>query len=152
MGPKPAAEFVELVATADIGLNLRRPPTNGETSSSLLDLLRQGIPTLITDVGTFADFPEHAVRKLPWRDDRDQAMLTKTLVELATNALERTQLGESALKYVRDRHDWSQVALRYVEAIEASRRDLRQDALPPVGRPHIRFERTRNSFIARQQG
>src|ERR1700749_165503 len=79
LGPKPADEFVELVGAADVGLNLRRPPTNGETSSSLLDLFRQGVPAIITDVGTFSDFPEIAARKIPWTGSSSQDLLTKTL-------------------------------------------------------------------------
>ena len=138
LGAKPAAEFVELVAAADIGLNLRRPPTNGETSSSLLDLLRQGIPTIITDVGTFADFPDRAVRKIAWVDETSQAALTATLLELAEDRPSREALGASAIAYVGERHDWGRVAERYAEAIEAS---VRPDShpKPTPGRPHFRI-------------
>jgi glycosyltransferase involved in cell wall biosynthesis len=137
LGAKPAAEFVELVAAADIGLNLRRPPTNGETSSSLLDLLRQGIPSIITDVGTFADFPERAVRKLPWVDESSQAQLTQILLELAESAESRRTLGESAMTYIREQHDWSRVASLYVEAIEASVRHATPVQKSAIARPHF---------------
>ena len=93
LGAKPADEFVELVAASDIGLNLRRPPTNGETSSSLLDLFRQGIPAIITDVGTFSDFPETACRKLPWADASSQDLLTQTLLDLAESRQARRGAG-----------------------------------------------------------
>lgn len=138
LGARPAGEFVEIVAAADIGLNLRRPPTNGETSSSLLDLLRQGIPAIITDVGTFADFPDRAVRKIPWVDESSQALLTKTLLDLAEGRSAREALGASALAYVAERHDWSIVAELYVEAIEASRTRSNRLAHSSPGRPHFR--------------
>jgi glycosyltransferase involved in cell wall biosynthesis len=137
LGVRPASEFVEIVAAADIGLNLRRPPTNGETSSSLLDLLRQGIPTIITDVGTFADFPDHAVRKLPWVGESSQGLLTRTLLDLAESRAARDKLGAEAVRYVRGGHDWSQVAALYAEAIEASR-SARAEARPILTKgPHF---------------
>jgi glycosyltransferase involved in cell wall biosynthesis len=139
LGPKPAEEFVELVATADIGLNLRRPPTNGETSSSLLDLLRQGIPSIITDVGTFSDFPDHAVRKLPWNGEASQELLTQTLLDLAENAEAREALGNSALAYVRERHDWSRFASDYASAIEASVSTRPDTSHSQTSRPHFRI-------------
>jgi glycosyltransferase involved in cell wall biosynthesis len=123
LAPKPTSEFVELVGVADIGLNLRRPPTYGETSGTLLDLLRQGIPTIITAVGTFADFPEHAVRKIPWVDESSQELLARTLIDLAENRSAREELRTSSMGYVKDRHDWSHVAERYANAIESSLRE-----------------------------
>jgi glycosyltransferase involved in cell wall biosynthesis len=123
LGPKPTREFVELVGVADIGLNLRRPPTYGETSATLLDLLRLGIPTIITAVGTFADFPDHAVRKIPWVDESSQDLLTGTLLELAENRSAREELRTSSMQYVNNRHDWSHVAAMYVKAIDSSLRE-----------------------------
>ncbi len=139
LGPKPAEEFVELVAASDIGLNLRRPPTNGETSSSLLDLFRQGIPAIITDVGTFSDFPETACRKLPWVDGSSQDLLTRTLVGLAESRAAREELGASAMQYVRDRHSWSRVAEIYAQAIEASIPPGRGNRPSPARGPHFRL-------------
>jgi glycosyltransferase involved in cell wall biosynthesis len=105
LAPKPTSAFVELVGAADIGLNLRRPPTHGESSGSLLDLLRQGIPAIVIAVGTFVDYPDHVVRKLPWIGESSQGLLTRTLIELAENRSAREQLGTSSLKHVRDHHD-----------------------------------------------
>jgi glycosyltransferase involved in cell wall biosynthesis len=139
LGPKPAEEFVEFVAASDIGLNLRRPPTNGETSSSLLDLFRQGIPAIITDVGTFSDFPETACRKLPWAGASSQEFLTKTLLDLAESRQAREELGASAMQYVRDRHSWSRVAETYAQAIEASIPPGRGNRPSPARGPHFRL-------------
>ncbi len=139
LGAKPAEEFVELVAAADVGLNLRRPPTNGETSSSLLDLLRQGIPAVVTDVGTFSDFPDIAVRKIPWLGASSQDLLTKTVLDLAGSRAAREELGTSAMQYVRDQHSWSRVAELYVQAIEASLPASRGDRPTPARGPHFRM-------------
>jgi glycosyltransferase involved in cell wall biosynthesis len=123
LAPAPTKEFVELVGVADIGLNLRRPPTYGETSGSLFELLRHGVPSIITAVGTFADFPDRAVRKVPWVDESSQDLLTGTLLELAANRSAREELRASSMRYVRERHDWSRVASMYADVIEASLRD-----------------------------
>ncbi|HEY2156074.1 MAG TPA: glycosyltransferase, partial [Isosphaeraceae bacterium] len=140
LGAKPAEEFAELVAASDIGLNLRRPPTNGETSSSLLDLLRQGVPAVITDVGTFSDFPEVAARKIPWVDASSQDLLTKSVLDLAGSRAARDELGASAMQYVRDQHSWSRVAELYAYAIEASLSAGRGDRPTPARGPHFRMK------------
>lgn len=138
LGPKPAEEFVEIVGASDVGLNLRRPPTNGETSSSLLDLFRQGIPAIITDVGTFSDFPEVAARKIPWVDASSQDLLTKTLLDLAESRAAREALGASSMQYVRDHHSWSRVAEIYAQAIEASIPPGKARRSTPARGPHFR--------------
>ena len=115
------------------------PPTNGETSSSLLDLLRQGIPAIISDVGTFSDFPETACRKLPWAGASSQDSLTKTLLDLAESRRAREELGASAMQYVRDRHSWSRVAEIYVQAIEASIPAGQGHRPTPARGPHFRM-------------
>ena len=63
LGRQPMGTFIELAGATDLGINLRRPPTNGETSGALLHLLAAGVPTLVTDVATFADYPDHVVRQ-----------------------------------------------------------------------------------------
>lgn len=152
LGARPAAEFVEIVATADIGLNLRLPPTNGETSSSLLDLLRQGVPTIITDVGTFSDFPDHAVRKLPWGDSDSQDRLGQALMGLAESRASREDLGRAAVAYVREKHDWSLVATRYAEAIEATIRGRERPRASTVQAPHLRLGSAPRAAMAREVG
>ncbi|HEV3122155.1 MAG TPA: glycosyltransferase, partial [Isosphaeraceae bacterium] len=62
LGRQSAQEFDELQAITDVGVNLRRPPTHGETSATLLGLLSFGVPTIVTDVATFSDFPDGVVR------------------------------------------------------------------------------------------
>ena len=56
-------DLADLAAITDIGVCLRRPPTHGETSASLMDFLRLGVPTIVSDVGTFSDYPDSVVRK-----------------------------------------------------------------------------------------
>ncbi|MBV8318264.1 MAG: glycosyltransferase, partial [Planctomycetaceae bacterium] len=69
LGRRSRADFADLAAVTDLGVNLRRPPTFGETSAALLSLLASGIPTIVTDVGTFSGFPGDVVRKVRWESE-----------------------------------------------------------------------------------
>ncbi|MGE5756432.1 MAG: glycosyltransferase [Planctomycetaceae bacterium] len=132
LGHYPADHLADFGAISDIGICLRRPPTNGETSAALLDLLRLGVPTIVSDVGTFSEYPDTAVRKVPWAGD-DLGPLVRAMVELADHSDARAALGRSALQYIVDAHDWSNLASSYAEIIEQTyartcwRRDRGED-------------------------
>ena len=117
LGRRSSEEFHDLAAITDIGVNLRRPPTNGETSAALLDLLRWGVPTLVTDVATFADYPDAIVAKVRW-PDAGIAGLGEIMRSLALGEGRRAALRRAALEAVRRDHQWSNVAGKYAEVIE----------------------------------
>jgi glycosyltransferase involved in cell wall biosynthesis len=119
LGRQHASEFADLIAVADIGIGLRKPPTNGETSASLLDLLRTGVATIVTNVATFASYPDTVVRKVTW-DAHGREGLTSALIELADDPARRASLGQAAWSYVAEHHDWSQTASSYEALIERS--------------------------------
>ena len=117
LGRRSAEEFDELLAVPDIGIGLRRPPTNGETSGALLHLLRHGIPTIVTAVGTFSDYPDDVVCKVRW-DGQGPSSLAAAVSRLATDAGARAKLGRAAINHVEGGHSWASVAALYAEAIE----------------------------------
>ena len=117
LGDQPADVISELAAIADIGICLRRPPTNGETSGTLMALLGRGVPTIVSDVGSFSCFPDSVVRKHRWHSD-GLTGLTQALRELADDRQGREALGHAALLYVRAKHDWASAADSYEEIIE----------------------------------
>ena len=117
LGRRSLEEFHDLAAITDIGVNLRRPPTNGETSAALLDLLRWGVPTLVTDVATFADYADAIVAKVRW-PDAGIAGLGEIMRSLALDEGRRAALRRAALEAVRRDHQWSNVAGKYAEVIE----------------------------------
>jgi glycosyltransferase involved in cell wall biosynthesis len=117
LGRQPDADFADLIAVADVGVCLRRPPTYGETSAALLDLLRHGVPTVVTDVDTFADYPDEVVRKVRWPDDGLDG-LARALRALAEDQARREALGRAALEHVARHHSWSRAAALYVDVIE----------------------------------
>jgi glycosyltransferase involved in cell wall biosynthesis len=118
LGRADDARFLALVAAADVGVSLRRPPTNGETSGALLHLLRSGVPTVVSETGSFAEYPDGTVRKVPWSIDA----LAAALLELAADPAARDALGRAGIEHVRARHAWADVAARYAEVIERSAR------------------------------
>jgi glycosyltransferase involved in cell wall biosynthesis len=117
LGHVALGAFRDLAAVTDIGINLRRPPTNGETSGALLVLLSAGVPTIVIDVDTFASYPDDVVRKLRWNSELAPE-LSQALRQLATDVDDRIRLGEAALRYVRGNHSWAKSAALYAEVIE----------------------------------
>jgi glycosyltransferase involved in cell wall biosynthesis len=125
LGRADDSAFLALIAATDVGLALRRPPTNGETSGALLHLLRSGVATIVTETGSFTEYPEGAVRSVPWHDDASgAAALQHALQDLTADPAARAELGRAGRAHVVERHAWSSVAARYAEVIAwASGRD-----------------------------
>ena len=124
-------DLADLAAIADIGVCLRRPPTNGETSAALINLLRLGVPTIVSDVGSFAFYPDSVVRKHRWDLD-GLAGITRALRELAEDRPRREVLGRAAWHYVHQNHGWPRAADSYEEIIE---RTVAGRTRPPADGP-----------------
>lgn len=119
-GHAPMDTFLELISITDIGVNLRRPPTHGETSGALLTLLGSGVPTIVTDVDTFHSYPDSVVHKIAPLAPGDRA-LEEAIRWLVDRDDARRRLSQSAIEYIASVHDWSRVAGLYAEAIEQAR-------------------------------
>ncbi len=117
LGRVGAAEFEELLTAVDVGVNLRRPPTFGETSGALLGLLGAGVPTVVVDVATFSSYPDGVVRKVPYDGDF-VARLRGAMAELAADAGLRARLSGAALSHVQEHHRWEKVAGQYAALID----------------------------------
>jgi glycosyltransferase involved in cell wall biosynthesis len=122
LGRQSAVDFADLTAVTDLGINLRLPPTFGETSAALLNLLGAGVATIVTDTGSFSDFPDSVVRKVRWESGGIER-LRCALLELARDRGAREALGRAASAYVREYHEWPRVAERYVPVIERCHAD-----------------------------
>lgn len=152
LGRQPAEAFEGLVGAVDVGIALRRPPTNGETSAALLHLLSRGVATVVNDAGTFGEFPDSVLRKIGWERE-GVAGLSRALRELADDPRARERLGGAAIRYIAEVHDWSAVARAYARIIEhyAERGSIatgprrsgdrpagRDDATAQAGAPELR--------------
>ena len=111
------ADLGDLARAADIGVNLRRAPTSGETSGTLFTFLRMGVPTIVTDVDAFNDEPEGTVVRVRWRDD-GLTGLVRAMRSLMRDAALRERVGAAARRLIVREHGWPDVAARYIELIE----------------------------------
>ncbi len=140
LGRQSSRDYDALAAVVDIGIGLRRPPTHGETSAALLDLLRLGVPTIVTDVTTFSCYPDTVVRKVPWEVEGLEG-LRRAVRELASQSARREEFGRAARAYVLENHSWSRAAAMYsglIERSRAGRKDRRRNN--PASRPASRVD------------
>ena len=120
LGHVTTGALVDLVATTDIGINLRRPPTHGETSGTLQLLMAAGTPTVVCDVDIFSSYPDDVVCKVAWEDL--EGKLAATMRSLAGDAALRRRIAARAVEFVRVNRDGRVVAGQYAEVIEQSAR------------------------------
>jgi glycosyltransferase involved in cell wall biosynthesis len=109
-------QLLRYIAASDIGVNLRWP-TMGETSASLLRLMAAGVPTLVSDVGAFSEFPGGCCMKVPV-DEFEEDHIADLFVELGQAPEQRKKIGESARRYANMYHSIERSAADYVAAIE----------------------------------
>jgi glycosyltransferase involved in cell wall biosynthesis len=112
--------FLDLVSITDLAMNLRQPPTRGETSGALLTLLSAGVPTIVTDVDTFASYPDAVVQKIGPLSLGDRS-LEEAIRRLLGQPGRRADLGRAAVRYVAETHGWQRVASLYADAIDQAR-------------------------------
>ncbi len=105
-----------LMSGSDVLVNLRHP-TMGETSGSVIRALSLAKPSVVSDVGWFAELPGDAVLKIPVGDD-EVPTLTAALELLVTRGDVRAALGEAAVGLARREHDVNRVADLYAAALE----------------------------------
>jgi glycosyltransferase involved in cell wall biosynthesis len=126
-GHAPMETFLDLMSITDLAMNLRRPPTRGETSGALLTLLSAGVPTIVTDVDTFASYPDAVVKKIGPLSAGDRS-LEVAIRGLLGQPQRRAELGRAAIRYVAEIHDWQRVASLYADAIDQARATTRRAA------------------------
>ena len=93
-------EMERLIGQCHVCVQLRWP-TAGEASGAVLRCLRQGRPTIVSDVGWFAELPDDAVVKLPaGLDETTEAeLLANALGALGGDLARRGALGAAARRY-----------------------------------------------------
>lgn len=127
LGFTPIDEFVGYLGACDIVLNLRYP-TVGESSGTLLRSLGLGKAVLVSDIGSFAEFPDDVCLKVPVGPGEED-LIFEYLNLLVSRPEVADALGERARGYVADECNWAVVAQQY-------RAFLRGDTSPaPVPRP-----------------
>jgi len=117
LGFTPIEDFVGYLGACDIVLNLRYP-TVGETSGTLLRSLGLGKAVLVSEIGSFAEFPEDVCLKVPVGAGEED-LIFEYLNLLVSRPEVAQALGARARDYVARECNWATVARRYAEFLEA---------------------------------
>lgn len=105
------------MGACDFILNLRYP-TQGESSASLHRALGMGKPVILTDVGTFGDYPEDFALKVR-HDEGETQDIFKAIRDLAMNKEETDRRGAVALEYAREHCDLEKNAKAYFDFFDS---------------------------------
>jgi glycosyltransferase involved in cell wall biosynthesis len=124
-------DFEDLIGAVDVGVNLRKPPTNGETSASLMRMLGCGVPPIVSDVGTFGSLSSELAIKVPPGVEL-AAGVSRAMLRLARDGELRQRMGQAGLAYTRETLDWVKVARRYADFIEECVRRRRANTFDKV--------------------
>jgi glycosyltransferase involved in cell wall biosynthesis/SAM-dependent methyltransferase len=117
LGFAPMDEFVRTLAACDIVLNLRYP-TVGESSGTLLRSLGLGKAVLVSEIGSFQEFPEDICLKVPVGAGEED-LIFEYLNLLVSRPDIAQAMGANARDYVARECSWPVVARRYAAFLEA---------------------------------
>jgi len=117
LGFTPIEEFVGYLSACDIVLNLRYP-TVGESSGTLLRSLGLGKAVMVSDIGSFQEFPEEICLKVPVGAGEEDLILEYLNLLVSRPEIAR-ELGVRAREYVSRECNWAAVAVRYARFLEA---------------------------------
>ncbi len=117
LGFTPIEDFVGYLGACDIVLNLRYP-TVGESSGTLLRSLGLGKAVMVSDVGSFQEFPEDVCLKVPVGAGEEDLIFE--YMNLLVSRPEVAQaLGANARDYVARECNWGAVGRQYAAFLEA---------------------------------
>jgi len=116
LGFAPIEDFVGYLAACDIVLNLRYP-TVGESSGTLLRSLGLGKAVLVSEVGSFQEFPDDVCLKVPVGPGEED-LIFEYLNLLVSRPEVAQALGARAKAYVAERCNWATVAREYASFLE----------------------------------
>jgi glycosyltransferase involved in cell wall biosynthesis/SAM-dependent methyltransferase len=117
LGFTPIEEFVGYLGACDIVLNLRYP-TVGESSGTLLRSLGLGKAVLVSDVGSFREFPDDVCLKVPVGAGEED-LIFEYLNLLVSRPEAAKALGARARQYVAEECNWDVVARQYAAFLDA---------------------------------
>jgi glycosyltransferase involved in cell wall biosynthesis len=109
-------EYRDWLARTTVAVQLRLS-TNGESSASVAETLAAGIPTVVTDIGTFAEYPDDVVVKAPV--DLDTRGLAALLGDLLADPDRLAALSAAGRAYAVD-NTYDAAARRLVTALLGS--------------------------------
>jgi glycosyltransferase involved in cell wall biosynthesis len=112
LGRIDEAKFDQEFRNADLCIALRYP-TMGETSAIVSKALQYGIPTVVNDIGWYAELPGHIVKKLPV--ERCQQILCDLLEYLVRDEAAFAEWSQRCLSFAHTEFSLEAYAKRYLE-------------------------------------
>ncbi len=138
--------LTKIIKISDFCVNLRYP-TAGETSRSVLQIMSQGKPVIVSNVGWFSEIPDNCSIKIDVNSSEVDLMLEYMKI-LSSNECLRIQIGKNALEYIKHEHDPKNAAKDYFTFI---RRILNGDEIVfniiSNGLTELGIEETDNSLL-----
>ena len=115
--------FDKYIASSDIVVNLRYP-YNGESSGSLSRSLGLGIPTMVNNVGSFGEFPDDVVIKLPdvLKIENEVNTIYETLNKYYLDNSLLNNMHENIIKYVKNNIDLTKICENYLNFLNNDRK------------------------------
>ena len=114
-GYLPFATWYAYMLAVDVAVNLRYPSL-GETSAAVLRLMGEGVPTIVSDVGWYAELPDDCVLKVGVGETM-RADLAAALVRLLEDPQRRVELGRRGRDHVAAQHTVEKAARCYVDFV-----------------------------------
>ena len=108
--------FLRYMAAVDVAVNLRFP-TGGETSASAIRLMGMGKPIIVSNVGSFAEYPDDCCVKIDV-DECEEETLLEMLRALAVHEGLGRQIGENAWRHIQAHHTLESSAQGYADFMQ----------------------------------
>ncbi|MGD8328567.1 MAG: hypothetical protein PVJ49_03970, partial [Acidobacteriota bacterium] len=113
-------DFVALMAAVDFAVNLRYPPARS-SSGVLHQLLRLGVPALISEVVHWSEYPDAAVARIPPGPDvTEHETLVSALRGWIDDDAARTAAGSTAAAWAARHITPEAMRASYLEAVAAA--------------------------------
>lgn len=107
--------FDKYIASSDIVVNLRYP-YNGESSGSLSRSLGLAIPTIVNDIGSFSEFPDNVLIKIPNVEDMDNEVVCifNTLYKYSIKPSLLMSMKDNIISYVQNNLEITKICDDYL--------------------------------------
>lgn len=109
-------EYKQYMRACDICINLRYP-TNGESSANLQRILGMGIPAIVTDIGTFSEYPDDCTLKVSYGANEVSDILS-AVDKLASDPKLYSSYSRSAVSFIKETADIKMNCRRYARFFE----------------------------------
>lgn len=109
-------DFNAYIGACDVAFNLRYP-TQGESSASLARLLGMGKTVFVTDIGSFSQYPDDVLIKIPY-GQKEIPTIHKVLAEFFKNENVRKQYEKCAVEYAKKNCSLEKNAIVYCKVFQ----------------------------------